>query len=288
MNKIQKLIFISLVIILVLVTISFLSDTKKDNKNKVVKYKVVYNLYNNIKDNNIDTSTRKYISKLYGYSNDNSENIIMFTKESYVENDIVYDFAFNSFYQSNMYYVPLGTKEEDYAQAINTLNSWKKEVTSIKKGIEQQKAEEQARAESEAAAKRAAESRAAESRAAESRAAESKAAETKKNQTSETKNNSNSNNNNSSSNGSSSGYVLPNSSSSYLSASDVKNLSSYQLMIARNEIYARHGRKFNDSELQAYFNSKSWYKGTVNPEDFSTSVFNDYEIQNIELIQSYE
>ena len=149
------------------------------------------------------------------------------------------------------------TKEEDYAQAINTLNSWKKEVASIKKGIEQQKAEEQARAESEAAAKRAAESRAAESRAAESRAAES-------------------------------GYVLPNSSSSYLSASDVKNLSSYQLMIARNEIYARHGRKFNDSELQAYFNSKSWYKGTVNPEDFSTSVFNDYEIQNIELIQSYE
>lgn len=180
------------------------------------------------------------------------------------------------------------TKEEDYAQAINTLNSWKKEVASIKKSIEQQKAEEQARAESEAAAKRAAESRAAESRAAESRAAESKAAETKKNQTSETKNNSNSNNNNSSSNGSSSGYVLPNSSSSYLSASDVKNLSSYQLMIARNEIYARHGRKFNDSELQAYFNSKSWYKGTVNPEDFSTSVFNDYEIQNIELIQSYE
>ncbi len=91
MNKIQKLIFISLVIILVLVTISFLSDTKKDNKNKVVKYKVVYNLYSNIKDNNIDTSTRKYISKLYGYSNDNSENIIMFTKEAYVENDIVYD-----------------------------------------------------------------------------------------------------------------------------------------------------------------------------------------------------
>ena len=92
MNKIQKLIFISLVIILVLVTISFLSDTKKDNKNKAVKYKVVYNLYNNIKDNNVDTSTRKYISKLYGYSNDNSENIIMFTKEAYVENNIVYDF----------------------------------------------------------------------------------------------------------------------------------------------------------------------------------------------------
>lgn len=91
MNKIQKLIFISLIIILVLVTISFLSDTKKETKNNVVKYKVVYNLYNNIKNNNIDTSTRKYISKLYGYSNDNFKNIIMFTKEGYIENNIVYD-----------------------------------------------------------------------------------------------------------------------------------------------------------------------------------------------------
>ena len=91
MNKIQKLIFIFLVLLLVLVTISFLSDTKKETKNNVVKYKVVYNLYNNIKNNNIDTSTRKYISKLYGYSNDNSKNIIMFTKEGYIENNIVYD-----------------------------------------------------------------------------------------------------------------------------------------------------------------------------------------------------
>ena len=182
-------------------------------------------------------------------------------------------------------------KEENYAQAVTTLNSWKTDVTALKKSIDDKKAAEQAKAESEAAAKRESESKAAESRAAESKAAESKAAESKKNETTETKKNSNNNNNSNSSNSSnssSSDYVLPGSSSKYLSASDVKNLSSYQLMIARNEIYARHGRKFNDSELQAYFNSKSWYKGTVNPEDFSTSVFNDYEIKNIQLIQSYE
>ena len=175
-------------------------------------------------------------------------------------------------------------KEENYAQAVTTLNSWKTDVTALKKTIDDKKAAEQAKAESK---------RAAESKAAESRAAESKAAESKKNQTTETKKDSSkkdsSKNNSSSSNSSaSSDYVLPGSSSQYLSASDVKNLSSYQLMIARNEIYARHGRKFNDSELQAYFNGKSWYKGTVNPEDFSTSVFNDYEIKNIQLIQSYE
>ena len=179
-------------------------------------------------------------------------------------------------------------KEENYAQAVTTLNSWKTDVTALKKTIDDKKAAEQAKAESEAESKRAAESK-----AAESKAAESKAAESKKNQTTETKKDSSkkdsSKNNSSSSNSSaSSDYVLPGSSSQYLSASDVKNLSSYQLMIARNEIYARHGRKFNDSELQAYFNGKSWYKGTVTPEDFSTSVFNDYEIKNIQLIQSYE
>ena len=179
-------------------------------------------------------------------------------------------------------------KEENYAQAVTTLNSWKTDVTALKKTIDDKKAAEQAKAESEAESKRAAESK-----AAESKAAESKAAESKKNQTTETKKDSSkkdsSKNNSSSSNSSaSSDYVLPGSSSQYLSASDVKNLSSYQLMIARNEIYARHGRKFNDSELQAYFNGKSWYKGTVNPEDFSTSVFNDYEIKNIQLIHTYE
>ena len=179
-------------------------------------------------------------------------------------------------------------KEENYAQAVTTLNSWKTDVTALKKTIDDKKAAEQAKAESEAESKRAAESKAAESKAAESKAAESKAAESKKNQTTETKKNSSNNNSSSSNSSASSDYVLPGSSSQYLSASDVKNLSSYQLMIARNEIYARHGRKFNDSELQAYFNSKSWYKGTVNPEDFSTSVFNDYEIKNIQLIQSYE
>ena len=174
-------------------------------------------------------------------------------------------------------------KEENYAQAVTTLNSWKTDVTALKKTIDDKKAAEQAKAESEAESKRAAESK-----AAESKAAESKAAESKKNQTTETKKDSSKNNSSSSNSSASSDYVLPGSSSQYLSASDVKNLSSYQLMIARNEIYARHGRKFNDSELQAYFNGKSWYKGTVNPEDFSTSVFNDCEIKNIQLIQSYE
>ena len=83
-------------------------------------------------------------------------------------------------------------------------------------------------------------------------------------------------------------YILPDSDSRYLTDTDVQGLSAHDLMLARNEIYARHGRKFKDSELQDYFNSKSWYKGTVNSDDFSTNVFNEYEKKNLELIQKYE
>lgn len=55
-------------------------------------------------------------------------------------------------------------KEENYAQAVTTLNSWKTDVTALKKTIDDKKAAEQAKAESEAESKRAAESKAAESK----------------------------------------------------------------------------------------------------------------------------
>ena len=83
-------------------------------------------------------------------------------------------------------------------------------------------------------------------------------------------------------------YILPDSDSRYLTDSEVRGLSANELMLARNEIYARHGRKFKDSGLQDYFNSKSWYRGTVDPDDFSMDVFNEYENKNLELIQKYE
>ena len=35
-----------------------------------------------------------------------------------------------------------------------------------------------------------------------------------------------------------------------------------------NEIWARHGRKFKNNWLQSYFNSQSWYSGTIEPDDF--------------------
>lgn len=58
--------------------------------------------------------------------------------------------------------------------------------------------------------------------------------------------------------------------------------------IARNELYARHGRRFDDEELQGYFDSCDWYEGTIVPADFDDSVLNEYEVANRDLIVMFE
>mgnify|MGYP003099165444 CR=1 FL=1 len=57
---------------------------------------------------------------------------------------------------------------------------------------------------------------------------------------------------------------------------------------AKNELYARHGRKFLSQELKDYFNDKTWYEGTVDPDSFSPGVFNTYENDNLLLLVSAE
>jgi len=76
-------------------------------------------------------------------------------------------------------------------------------------------------------------------------------------------------------------YILPESNTRVITDAEVSALTSEQLRIAVNEIYARHGRKFNNSELQAWFNDKSWYNGNIAPENFSESVLSQVEKDNI-------
>ena len=83
-------------------------------------------------------------------------------------------------------------------------------------------------------------------------------------------------------------YILPESDSRYLVKDDLWGLSKEECRIARNEIFARHGRRFDDESLQAYFDSCSWYTGTIAPEDFDDSVLNVYEVANRDLIVRYE
>lgn len=83
-------------------------------------------------------------------------------------------------------------------------------------------------------------------------------------------------------------YVLPDSAKRKLKKSDLKGLSKEELRIARNEVYARHGRMFDDKKLQKYFDSQSWYEGTVPASEFSEDVLSSVEKKNVAFIRQFE
>jgi len=83
-------------------------------------------------------------------------------------------------------------------------------------------------------------------------------------------------------------YILPESNTRYLTKEDLAGLTAEQCRIARNEIYARYGRMFDDANLQAYFNSCAWYKGTIPAAQFNDDVLNAFEKANRDLIVQFE
>ena len=87
----------------------------------------------------------------------------------------------------------------------------------------------------------------------------------------------------------SSDYILPNSDKLYYSTSDLTGLSDWELYVARNEIYARHGRAFHNDDLQRYFSRKTWYTQLYSADEFDSKVtLNSYEKKNAETILAYE
>jgi hypothetical protein len=70
-----------------------------------------------------------------------------------------------------------------------------------------------------------------------------------------------------------------------LTAGDVRGLRPDDARRLRNEIYARHGRRFHDPMLQMYFASFSWYKPN---DEFRENQLNETERLNAELISQYE
>lgn len=86
-------------------------------------------------------------------------------------------------------------------------------------------------------------------------------------------------------------YILPECSIRFYSREELEALSGQQLYYARNEIYARLGRKFKSEELNQYFSRKSWYAPRFEPSEFDgkgDSLFNPYELANRNLIVSIE
>lgn len=84
-------------------------------------------------------------------------------------------------------------------------------------------------------------------------------------------------------------YLLPDSATRRLTEADLTGLTKEQLRLARNEIYARRGRKFSDKSLKEYFSAQEWYRGRISGRDFNEKkMLTLVEQANVEVIKSYE
>lgn len=87
---------------------------------------------------------------------------------------------------------------------------------------------------------------------------------------------------------SNSGFLLDYSDREELTVYDIEHLTRYELQLARFEIYARHGRSFNDPSVTDYFSQYSWYQSKYGPENFDENMLSEVEKKNADLILQYE
>lgn len=87
-------------------------------------------------------------------------------------------------------------------------------------------------------------------------------------------------------------YILPDSSTVYLTEADLAGFTAEELRLARNEIYARHGRAFKTDWIRDYFEGKDWYEPLYDADYFDSNLaetaLNEYEKANAAFILAYE
>ena len=84
-------------------------------------------------------------------------------------------------------------------------------------------------------------------------------------------------------------YIFPDSDKKYLSEDEVRNATTEELFIGRNEIFARHGYIFEDEGLRQHFMNTPWYQEVVPGDQFNVDTeLNDFEKKNVELIKKIE
>lgn len=83
-------------------------------------------------------------------------------------------------------------------------------------------------------------------------------------------------------------YVIPISSIAPVTEETLANLSDNELWIARNEIYARHGKLFENEYLKMYFNACSWYQPKDGANDIDATELSEVEQANLQMIVKME
>lgn len=83
-------------------------------------------------------------------------------------------------------------------------------------------------------------------------------------------------------------YFIENSDRETFTSQYLESFDADMCRLARNGIYARLGRKFKDAALMEYFGQYDWYNPAIEPENFSDSMLNGYQVANRDLIVAYE
>ena len=108
-NK-KVLIIVGIIVVVIIIAVALIMFLPKVTNEVAagpkVKHNIVNELYKDVETNKTE-GTREYVSKLYGYSYDENENIVMQVKEGYIENNKVYNLE--------------GTELGDYSE--DTLNT---------------------------------------------------------------------------------------------------------------------------------------------------------------------
>lgn len=73
-----------------------------------------------------------------------------------------------------------------------------------------------------------------------------------------------------------------------ISDTDLDGKSAWELDVIRNEIYARHGRRFARKELQTYFSAQPWYVPRYSSRDFPVSLLTSIQQNNVLRIQNFQ
>ena len=80
-------------------------------------------------------------------------------------------------------------------------------------------------------------------------------------------------------------YLIEDADKKFLTEADIGTMPIQVACYAKNEIYARHGRKFVSHELQEYFDRQPWYHGRIEAYNFDEDkMLNRFEKENAYLL----
>jgi len=85
-----------------------------------------------------------------------------------------------------------------------------------------------------------------------------------------------------------SGRKYPFVSTRSLTTADLIGKTNLELDLMLNEVFASHGRRFEDAELQNYFSLQTWYVPRYSSKDFPNDLLSNIEMANVELISNFK